>query len=451
MPEVAMSLVEQDVSELTARYTYGTWRFQKGWRPLHVARAEGCYFWDKGGQRYLDLSAQLMCTNLGHQNPAVVEAICRQARELAFISPAFTCDVRAEIALKLLDVLPKGLEKFFFATSGTEANEAAIKIARMVTGRNKILARYTSYHGSTAASIAATGDLRRWFAEPVGAVPHVIHGPEVNCYRCPLGRGYPECEVACADYLVHMLDQENDVAAVMVEPIVGTNGVLVPPPEYMPRLQAECRKRGVLLICDEVMSGWGRTGEWFAVDHWGVVPDILCTAKGLTNAMAPLGLCATTREVAQHFDDHFFAHGHTYEAHPLVLAPALAAIDEYRRLDLIRRARTQGEALGAKLRALAGRHPSIGDVRGLGLFWAIELVSDRKARTPLNTPQDKLARRAMVVDEVSAELMRRGVYCMGWISHLIVAPPLIVDDAQIDEAVAALDAALALADAKVAA
>jgi taurine--2-oxoglutarate transaminase len=206
------------------------------------------------------------------------------------------------------------------------------------------------------------------------------------------------------------------------------------------------QKRGVLLLADEVMTGWGRTGSWFAVEHYGVVPDILTTAKGITGAHAPLGVMATSRKIADHFEDHFFAHGHTYEAHPLTLAPALAAIDEYRRLDLLARARAQGEKLGGKLRALAERHPSVGDVRGLGLFWALDLVKSRATREPLNTPADKLARRPMTVDAVAADLMQRGVFVMAWLSHLVLAPPLIIEDAQIDEAIAALDAALPLAD-----
>jgi taurine---2-oxoglutarate transaminase len=440
--------MDRDISELTARYTYGTWRYQKGWRPLHVTRAEGCYFWDKAGKRYLDLSSQLMCSNLGHQNPAVVEAICKQARDLAFISPAFACDIRVEVSEKLLEVMPKGLDKFFFTTSGTEANECAMKMARMMTGKHKIIARYTSYHGSTAAGIAATGDFRRWFAEPTSTVPYVLHGPEANCYRCPLGRAYPDCAVACVDYLEYMIREESNVAAVLIEPIVGTNGVLVPPREYLPRLAEICKRRGVLLIADEVMSGWGRTGEWFAVDHWGVVPDILVTAKGVTSAMAPLGVVATSRSVSEHFDDHFFAHGHTYEAHPLTLAPALAAIDEYRRLDLLNRSKLQGEKLGGMLRELATRHPSVGDVRGVGLFWALDLVRDRKTKEPFNTGEDKANRRPMVIDEITADLMKRGVFCMGWLSHLVLAPPLIIDDAGLDEAVAALDGALAIADAR---
>lgn len=438
-----------DVSEITAKHTYGTWRAQKGWKPVHIKRAEGCYYWDAAGKRFLDLSSQLVCSNLGHQNEAVVEAICKQARELAFIGPAHTCDVRAEAVLKLLEVMPKGLDKFFFATSGTEANEAAIKIARAYTGKHKIIARYTSYHGSTAASIAATGDFRRWFVEPSGKIDGVLHAPEVNCYRCPIRHSYPSCGIACADYVAHMIDNDENVAAVIMEPIVGTNGVLVPPPEYLPKIAELCKKRGVLLILDEVMTGWGRTGKWFACEHYGVTPDILTTAKGITNAAAPLGVTATSRAVADFFEENFFPHGHTYEAHPLTLAPVLAAIDEYRRLDLLERSAKMGALLGEKLRGLAQKHPCVGDVRGLGLFWALDLVKDRATREPFNVPQDKFHKRPTVVDAVVAEMNKRGVSVMGWVSHLVVAPPLIITEEQLDEAVTALDAALAVADAKV--
>ena len=438
-----------DISEFTARHTYGTWRAQRGWKPLHVTKAEGCYFWDASGKRYLDFSSQLVCSNLGHQNQAVIDAICAQAKELAFIGPAYTCDVRAKVAEKLLEVMPQGLDKFFFATSGTEANEAAIKMARAVTGKYKVIARYTSYHGSTASSIAATGDWRRWFAEPMGKIQGVIFGPEANCYRCPMGRTHPECNVACADYLAYMIDHDENVAAIIFEPVVGTNGVLVPPPDYLPRLVEHARKRGVLVIADEVMTGWGRTGKWFAVENWGITPDILTTAKGVTNAAVPLGIVATNRAVSNYFDDNFFAHGHTYEAHPLTLAPAIAAINEYRRMGLIERSAEMGEILGAKLRELAEKHPCVGDVRGLGLFWAVELVKDRTTKEPFNTPQDKAARKPLVIDQVSAEMSKRGVTVLAWISHLVIAPPLIINEEHIDEGIAALDAALSIADALV--
>jgi taurine--2-oxoglutarate transaminase len=442
-------LTSREIVDLTAHNTYATWRFQKGWQPVHVVDAEGCHFIDASGKKYLDFSAQLMCVSLGHKNAAVIGAIEEQARRLPYVAPGYATEVRAELSRSLLEVLPRGLEKFFFATSGTEANEAAFKIARMVTGKTKIISRYCSYHGSTSGSISATGDMRRWAVEPSGKVPGVIFAPEVNCYRCPLKHEYPGCQTACAEYVGHMIENESDVAAVIIEPVVGTNGVLVPPREYLPRLRQICDANGVLLIADEVMSGWGRTGRWFAVDHWDVRPDILVTAKGITSAYIPLGLCATTRKVASYFDDHFFSHGHTYEAHPLTLAPAVAAIREYQRLNLIERAREMGEYLGSRLNELRPRHPSIGDVRGLGLFWAVELVKNRRTKQPFNTRQDKLSGKPLLVDAIGAEMLRRGVAVQGWLSHFVIAPPLIISREEIDEGICALDESLHLADRQV--
>ena len=443
------SLSSQEISDITAKYTYGTWRFQKGWKPLHIVDAEGCYFVDANGKRYLDFSSQLMCVALGHKNQAVIKAIEDQARKLPYIAPGYATDVRAELSKLLLEVLPAGLEKFFFATSGTEANEAAFKIARMVTGKTKIISRYRSYHGSTMGSIAATGDPRRWAMEPAGKVPGVIFAPEVNCYNCPLLHTYPDCGIACVEYIEHMIEHEGDVAGVLVEPVAGTNGVLVPPKEYLPRLRQICDAHQVLLIADEVMTGWGRTGRWFAVDHWGVQPDILVTAKGITTAYVPLGLCATTMKVASYFDDHYFAHGHTYEAHPLTLAPAIAAIGELRRLNLIERAAKIGDTLGKKLADLKPKHRSIGDVRGLGLFWAVDLVKNQKTKKPLNTKAEKVSGKPLLVDRMAAEMMKNGVYIVPWLSHFVIAPPLIITEEELEKGVRALDEALAIADNEV--
>ena len=442
-------LSTSQIRELTSKYTYGTWRRQKGWSPLPIVDAEDCYFVDSDGKRYLDFSAQLMCVTLGHKNRAVVEAIAEQARKLAFIGPGFATEVRAELAKLLLEVLPPGLDKFFFATSGTEANEAAFKIARMFTGKTKIISRYRSYHGSTMGSVAATGDPRRWAMEPASKIPGVIFAPEVNCYKCPIGHTYPGCDIACVQYIEHMIANESDVAAVIVEPVVGTNGVLVPPKEYMPRLRKICDANGVLLIADEVMSGWCRTGKWFAMDHWNVIPDILTTAKGITNAAIPLGLCATSSKIASYFDEHFFSHGHTYEAHPLTLAPAIASINEMKRLNLAQRATEVGAYLGEKLTALQARHPSIGEVRGLGMFWGVELVKNRTTKTPFNSMLDKVSGKPLLVDRVAARMMSNGVYLQAWISHFVFAPPLIISKEEIDHGVAAFDEALSIADAEV--
>jgi len=444
------NLTTAQVVEITKRTNYGTWRFQKSWNPMHIVSAKDCMITDGAGREYLDFSSQLMCSNIGHGNEAVIASIAKQARELAYAMPGYATDCRAELSQLLLEVLPKGLSHFFFTTSGTDANEAAFKIARMYTGKSKIIARYRSYHGSTSASIAATGDPRRWAMEPVGGKQHgVIFAPETNCYRCPIKHTYPGCGIACADYLEHMIRNESDVAAVLVEPIVGTNGVIVPPDEYMPKLRKICDETGVLLIADEVMSGWGRSGKWFALEHWGVTPDILTTAKGITSAYVPLGLCATNEKIAAHFQDHYFAHGHTYEAHPMTLAPAVATIHEMQRLGLVERAAELAPYVKEKLEALKAKHPSIGDVRGKGLFWAVELVKDRTTREPFNNYADKVSGTPLLVDQIAGKCLADGVIIQAWVSHFVIAPPLIVTKEEIDRGVATLDKHLTIADALV--
>src|SRR5271170_4046331 len=448
MPQGTLQqLSYQEVVDATRQLNFGTWRRQKNWTPLHIVDAEGCDFIDSSGKRYLDFSSQLMCVNLGHKNPAVIEAIIEQARTLPYIAPGYATTARAELSRLLLEVLPKGLVKFFFTTSGTEANEAAIKIARMFTGKTKIIARYRSYHGSTMASIAATGDPRRWPLEPGGKGPGIIFAPEVHCYKCPIRHTYPGCGIACADYIEHMIRNESDVAAVLVEPIVGTNGVIVPPDEYMPKLRRICDEYGVLLIADEVMTGWGRTGEWFAMNHWGVVPDILVTAKGITSAYVPLGLCATSGKIAEFFQDHYFAHGHTYEAHPITLAPAVATIHEMQRLGLVERARELEPYVAGKLNELKAKHVSVGDVRGKGLFWAVDLVKNRTTKEPFNTYEDKVSGKALLVDQIAGKMLADGVTIQAWVSHFVIAPPLIVTKEEIDRGIATLDKHLEIADA----
>jgi taurine--2-oxoglutarate transaminase len=440
------TMTSAEVVQITKDTNYGTWRFQKGWNPLHIVDAEGCYIKDTNGKKYLDFSSQLMCMNLGHKNPAVIASITKQAEELAYAMPGYATTARAELSKLLLEVLPKGLNKFFFTTSGTDANEAAFKIARMYTGKSKIIARYRSYHGSTSGSIAATGDPRRWAMEPRGKGPGIIFGPEVHCYKCPIQHTYPECGIACADYLEHMIRNESDVAAVLVEPIVGTNGVLVPPAEYMPKLRKICDETGVLLIADEVMSGWGRAGEWFAMNLWDVTPDILCTAKGITSAYVPLGLCATSEKIGDFFQDHYFAHGHTYEAHPMTLLPAVATINEMKRLKLVERARELGEFVESRLKALKEKHISVGDVRGKGLFWAVDLVKNQKSKEPFNTYTDKVSGKPLLVDQIAAKTMADGVIIQAWVSHFVIAPPLIVTREELQRGIDTLDKYLSIAD-----
>ena len=443
------TLTSQEVVDITRTTNYGTWRFQKNWMPMHIVDAKDCYIYDGAGKEYLDFSSQLMCSNLGHKNQAVIDSIAAQAQQLAYAMPGYATDARAELSKVLLEILPAGLNKFFFTTSGTDANEAAFKIARMYTGKTKIIARYRSYHGSTSGSIAATGDPRRWAMEPRGKQQGVIFGPEVNCYQCPIKHTYPGCGIACVDYLEHMIRNESDVAAILVEPIVGTNGVIVPPDEYMPKLRKVCDETGVLIIADEVMTGWGRTGKWFAMEHWGVVPDILTTAKGITSAYVPLGLCATSEAIGKYFDDHYFAHGHTYEAHPMTLAPAVATIAEMRRLGLVERAAELAPYVEAQLKTLKEKHACVGDVRGKGLFWAVELVKNRTTKEPFNTYTDKVSGKPLLVDQIAGKCLAEGVIIQAWVSHFVIAPPLIVTKEEIDRGIATLNKHLAIADALV--
>ncbi|MDD4903837.1 MAG: aminotransferase class III-fold pyridoxal phosphate-dependent enzyme, partial [Candidatus Bipolaricaulis sp.] len=441
---------KEGAAGIVGEHTYGTWQPQASWKtPLHIARAEGVFFFDQSGKRYLDFSSQLMCSNLGHGNQAIIDAICRQARELPYVAPSFSCDAKEAAVAAMLEVLPPGLDRMFFSTSGTEANEAALKLARQIgrkDGKYKVISRYRSYHGSTAASIALTGDPRRWAAEPSSALPGVVFAPDAYCYRCPFGLSHPQCGIRCAEYVEYMIEEEGHIAAMIVEPVVGTNGIIVPPDEYLPRIREITRKHGVLLIADEVMSGWYRTGTAFAVDRWGVVPDILTTAKGCSGAYTPVAITVTSGAIKDAFETMAFSHGHTYTMHPLALSAIPPAVSEYKKLVASGRLRKVSDHLGRRLRELADRHASVGDVRGIGHFWAVELVRDRTTKEPFNTKADKAALRPLMTSKISATLLERGVYLSNWYNHFVVAPPLIISEAEVDLGIEALDEALTLAD-----
>ena len=444
-----MGDIENEI-KLIVEHTYGTWRAQKYWKtPFFIAKAEGVYFWDHTGKRYLDFSSQLMCTNLGHGNKAIIDAICEQARKLPYVAPGFIEETKAKAIYALLEVMPKGLEVFFFSTSGTEANEAAVKIARLYfekEGKYKVISHYHSYHGATAVSITLTGDPRRWWAERARTtIPGVRHAPDPYCYRCPFGLKYPECDLTCARYLDYMVKEEGNVAAVLFEPVVGTNGIIVPPKEYYKIVREVCSENNVLFITDEVMCGWYRTGKPFAIEHWGVTPDILTTAKGATSAYIPLGITATTKEIRDYFEENVFSHGHTYAHHPLALAAVPAAVKEYRKLFESGKPQQVSEYLGKRLYELAEEHPCVGDVRGLGHFWGLEIVKNRKTKKPFNVKADKFV-KPLMNDKIAAEAMKRGLYVVSWYIQLLIAPPLIITKEQVDEGIEILDEALKVAD-----
>jgi len=432
-----------------AAHSFHTWSRQKTWKaPLLVNDAEGIYFYDDQGKAYIDFSSQLMCSNLGHKNQAVIEAIVKQAEKLPYIVPSFANEATMAAVEALQTVMPKGLSRFFFSTSGTEANEAAIKMVRQACApAYKVISRYKSYHGSTAASITLTGDPRRWYAEQARfTVQGVRFAPDSNCYRCPFELTYPQCGVQCAKYLEYMILEEGNVAAVIVEPIVGTNGRLIPPPEYYPLLRRICDQHRVLLIADEVMSGWFRTGKAFAMEHWGVTPDFITTAKGASAAYTPVAVTATSDAVAAFFEDEVFCHGHTYAFHPLSAAAIPAAIGELKKLMASGLPQRVSVHLKKRLFELANKHICVGDVRGIGHFWALELVKNRQTKQPFDTKADKFGSKAIMTGRVAGDAMQRGVYISPWYDTLVIAPPLIITEDQVDEALAVLDQSLQIAD-----
>jgi taurine--2-oxoglutarate transaminase len=443
MPDADASETERgpatEIERLDREYVFGTWSYQKEVSPTEVTGADGVRFTDARGDEYLDLSAQLMCSNLGHSADSVADAITEQAREGAYFAPGFTTEARAKLGEKLAEVTPGNLSKTFFSTSGTEAVEAAIKMARLYTGKHKVVSRYRSYHGATYGSISVTGDPRRLPAEP--GIPGTVKAPDPYAYGSTLD------PMESVEYIDEMLTLEGDtVAAVLVEPIVGSNGILVPPGEYLPRLKETAHDHDALLICDEVMSGFGRTGEWFGCDVFDVTPDIMTMAKGLSGAYAPLGATIVTDEIAEHFEDDMLVHGHTYAGHPITVAAGLAAIETYERQNLVEHASEVGAYLGDRLDELAADHPSVGDVRGVGLFRGIELTKHTDERVPFGHREDKISTGSTVVDEVAQAAFDRGVYVANVINTLIIAPPLPIIESDVDEAVAVLDEALRVSD-----
>jgi taurine--2-oxoglutarate transaminase len=443
-----MSAAESKIKEMTD-HTYGTWSNQKAWStPMLVTDAEGIYFFNDKGKRFMDFSSQLMCTNLGFKNKAVTEAIVKQAEKLPYVAPGFITEAAIAAVEALRSVLPQELGKMFFSTSGTEANEAAFKMVRQSKFPDyKIISRYHSYHGATAGSISATGDSRRWYAELARtAIPGVIFAPDSYCYRCPFDLGYPDCKVQCARYLDYMIKEEGNVAAMIVEPVVGTNGRLVPPPEYYPILRNICDQNKVLLIADEVMSGWYRTGKVFAMEHWNVTPDIMTTAKGASAAYTPLAITATSDKIADYFEETLFCHGHTYAYHALAASAIPASVKEYQALYESGLPQKAAGHLKQKLFELADKHVCVGDVRGLGHFWALEIVKNRKTKEPFDTKAEKFSGKALMPARIGAGAMQNGLYVASWYDTMVIAPPLIITEEQIDEAIEILDKALEIGD-----
>ena len=426
------------------------WAVQGALQPLEIVSASGSYITDSAGNRHLDLAAQLAYVNIGHTHPKVVEAIRRQAGELPVINPAYANRPASRLAEMLAEVTPGDLNRVFFTNGGAEANEYAIRMARQITGRQKIVTRYQSYHGSTLGAVMATGENRRVYAEP-GAVGFV-KALDPYRYRCPFCRDRDACTLACADALEQVVLNEGPetVAAVIVEPITGLSGLVVPPDGYLQRLRDLCTRHGILLVFDEVITGFCRTGRWFGGQNWDVVPDMMTVAKGITSGYVPLGATIVSDRIASYFDDHYLGAGLTYAAHPLACAAGCATLEVYLEEQLDRAAAEKGGRTLTRLQQMMERHPSLSDVRGKGLLIGLELVKNRETREPL-TPQRTEAPVTPEMAAVRKALAERRVAPLHRWNLIVLAPPLTISDAELDEGLDAIEAALEVADRSVAA
>src|SRR5256885_15644479 len=428
----------QEIVDLTKKHTLFEWSAQAKVDPIPVAKAKGIYFWTPEGKRFIDFNSQLMSVNIGHGDERVIQAIYEQAQTLAYANPFMATEPRARLGAKLAEITPGDIDTFFFTTGGAEANENAIKISRFFTGRHKIIARYRSYHGATAGSISLTGDPRRWAAEP--GIPGVVrvldpyHGIE---------RGWESAATSLAMIEETMqLEGPHTIAAFILETVVGTNGILVPPDGYMQGIRELCDKYGILMIVDEVMAGFGRTGEWFAIDHWKVVPDIITMAKGLTSAYVQLGAVGMRRAIADQFKDKVFYGGPTANSHPLACAAALASIRVYEEDKLLENARKLGAVMKELHADLARRHRSVGAARSIGLFGLIELVRGKAKKVPLapfNGTSDEMA-------ALGKFFRQEGLYTFVRWNTFFTNPPLCITEAERREAFAIIDRGLEITD-----
>jgi taurine--2-oxoglutarate transaminase len=445
-------LPDDEILSHSKKHVFYTWSAQAKVSPIAVKRAKGVYFWDVEDKRYLDFNSMTMCVNIGHGDERIINAMQDQVAELPYAAPGMTTKIRALASRAVAEITPnQALTKVLFTLGGADANENAIKLARGHTGRHKILTRYRSYHGATAGAMAATGDPRRVVWEP-NLMPGIVHFLDPYRYRSTFHRtnsDIPEEEFA-RDYLNHLeeiilYEGPGTIAGILMESVTGTNGIIIPPQGYMQGVRALCDKYGIVMIADEVMSGFGRTGKWFAIEHWDVVPDIITMAKGLTSAYAPLGAIAMKPEIAAAFNDTPFESGLTYTSHPVSLAAALANINAIREDKVIEHAERMGPVLKRMLSDLGEAHPSVGDVRSIGLFGILELVKDRKTKEPM-APWN----------ESSTEMAALKRYCLDnglflythWHTVLII-PPLIITEEQLKEGFDVLDKALEITDTAV--
>ena len=439
-----IEMADADILPYSLEHNFWTWSAQAKVKPIPIKSAKGVYFWDVNGKKYLDLNSMVMCANIGHGDERVIQAMIDQARELPFAGPQFATKPRAMLGKKLAEILPEGLTTYLYTLGGVDANENAVKLARAYTGRHKILTRYRSYHGATFGAAALTGDPRRTAWEPA-VMPGVVHFLDPFRYRSTFHQRYPDVDEDefSRDYLGHLeeiiqYEGPQTIAAILIESVTGTNGIIVPPEGYIQGVRDICNRHHILMIADEVMSGFGRTGEWFAVNHWGVVPDIMTMAKGLTSGYAPLGVVAMKPEIAAAFNEKVYEGGLTYNGHPISLAAAIAVIEVMQQDRLVEKAKLSGEILKNMLQNLKARHPSVGDVRSIGLFAAIEVVKNQQTKEPAapfggSSPEMSALRQY---------LLDHGVYLYTHWNTILIIPPLIITQSELEQGLSVIDQSL---------
>lgn len=435
------------VAENEKKYVFHSWIAQKDFKPFIIAGGKGAVFWDEKGKKYLDFSSQLFNVNAGHQHPKIIQAIKDETEKICYVAPGNANETRAELCRILAEITPGDLTKSFLCCGGGVANENAIKMARAYTGRQKIISRWRSYHGATYGALSVTGDPRRLANEP--GIPGMVRVWDPYCYRCFFDKKYPECNCFCADQIREVIEVEGpkEVAGIIVEAITGSNCRIIPPQGYMQKLRQICDEYGICLIVDEVMTGFGRTGKMFACEHWNVTPDIMSLAKAINGAYLPLGATVIRSKVADVLDQKTFYGGLTQFGNPIACAAAIAAIRVYQEEGLVENSRVLGLKLMAELEKMKGKHPSIGDVRGLGLFAAIEFVKDRKTRQPIVPwTVENYEKKDPTVSGVLAFMKENGVSGYSRWNVIFIAPPLCITEEQLMEGLAVVDRACTLVD-----
>ncbi len=428
-------------------YTLFSWAKQGGLNPINASYAEGSYIYDRDGKKYLDFSSQLMNVNIGHGNQRITEAVAKQMKEVSYVYPGMATDVRGRLGKKLAEITPGNLTKTFFTLGGAEAIENAIKLARIYTGRHKIITHYRAYHGATYGAITAGGDPRR-FPVDAQAMPNVVHVENPYAYRCPWNSTtIEECGNRAIAHLERVIKFENpeNVAAILFEGESGSSGCIKYPPMYLKRVRELCDKYGIMMIDDEVMSGFGRTGKMFGIDHHEVTPDIMCLAKGLTSGYLPLGGVVVTDKIAEHFNDNPMIIGLTYSAHPTLCAAALENLKIIEEDNLVEKAAEMGLYIEAEVEKLKRKHKSIGDFRNTGLLGCIELVKNRKTKEPI-TPWNAGPEDMEVTNKMAAKIRELGMFTFVRWNYVFIAPPLNVSKAEVDEGLKIISQAIAIAD-----